>query len=162
MINSLYNNENNSYKEYYNQNKTKFMQLFNKYLNITTEQDDLHNKIKNILTSKSYIFNGKSYIGVGTLLFDVFKSLLSNHSIEDLSQIINLYIESDPLLVEEDNLKDVNHIYWYTRNEKKLPHNGKIYYVLSAWASKEYEELKEIINKLKTVNPNVYENITLE
>ena len=162
MINSLYNNENNSYREYYNQNKAKFMQLFNKYLNITTEQDDLHNKIKDILISKSYIFNGESYIGVGTLLSDVFKSLLNYHSIEDISQIINLYPESDPLLVEEDNLKDVNHIYWYTRNEKKLPHNDKVYYVLSAWASKEYEELKERINKLKKINPNVYGNITLE
>lgn len=162
MIDSLYNNEKNSYTEYYNKNKSKFIQLFNKYLNITNDNDNLHIKIKQVLKFKAYILNGKSYNGIGTLLYDIFKSLLNNYSIDNLNEIIKLYPESEPLLVEEDNLKSVSHIYWYTRHEKKIYYNDKVYYVLSAWGSKEYDELKEKINNLKIDNPTVYGKITLE
>lgn len=165
MIHSLYNDKQNVYREFYNQNKAKFLQLFNKYYNITTEKDALHKEIKSIIESKSYILNKKPYKGIGTLLLDLFNALLNGeekeYSIEDINELIKLYPESDPLLVEEDMLKNVKHINWYTANEKTLSYNNKIYYVLSSWKSKEYEDLKEKINDLSKKN-SIYKGFTLE
>ncbi len=165
MIHSLYNDKQNAYREFYNQNKAKFLQLFNKYYNITTEKDALHKEIKSIIESKSYILNKKPYKGIGTLLLDLFNTLLNGeekkYSIEDINELIKLYPESDPLLVEEDMLKNVKHINWYTANEKTLIYNNKVYYVLSSWKSKEYEDLKEKINSLSRKN-SIYKEFTLE
>ena len=161
MIDSLCNNEYNEYTTYYKQNKAIFIKIFNKYLHITNNEV-LRTKITKILNTKSYIFNGVPYNGIANLLKDVFQNLLKTHTVEELQEIIYLYSEADPLLVAEQNLSGVDHKKWYLYNPKEINYNGVKYYVLSSWLSDEYEELKEKINELNKISPNIYGKINLE
>lgn len=161
MIDSLYNNVKNDYTEYYQEHKLTFIQIFNKYLSFTNEEK-LKEKIVKILKTKTYILNGSPYNGISNLLQDLFESLLKTNTINDLNELIYLLSEIDPLLVEEKDLLQVEHKNWYLRNPKIILHDSNKYYVLSAWTSKEYNELKTKVNELGRINPDVYGNITLE
>ena len=161
MIDSLYNNVKNDYTEYYQEHKLTFIQIFNKYLSFINEEK-LKEKIVKILKTKTYILNGSPYNGISNLLQDLFESLLKTNTINDLNELIYLLSEIDPLLVEEKDLLQVEHKNWYLRNPKIILHDSNKYYVLSAWASKEYNELKTKVNELGRINPDVYGNITLE
>ena len=161
MIDSLYNNVKNDYTEYYQEHKLTFIQIFNKYLSIVNDEK-LKGKIVKILKTKTYILNGSPYNGISNLLQDLFETLLKTNTINDLNELIYLLSEIDPLLVEEKDLLQVEHKNWYLRNPKIILHDSNKYYVLSAWTSKEYNELKTKVNELGRINPDVYGNITLE
>lgn len=161
MIDSLYNNVKNDYTEYYQEHKLTFIQIFNKYLSFINEEK-LKEKIVKILKTKTYILNGSPYNGISNLLQDLFETLLKTNTINDLNELIYLLSEIDPLLVEEKDLLQVEHKNWYLRNPKIILHDSNKYYVLSAWTSKEYNELKTKVNELGRINPDVYGNITLE
>ena len=153
MIDSLYNGKNDEYTEFYYANKKLFIQMFRKYDALYTDDDlnSLSKKIKEIIKNRTYFFNGEHYNGVGELLKEVFSTLLEKYKLEELNDLINLYPESVPLLIEEheiDNLRTKTQKSWYLNNPKTILINGKTYYVLSAWALNEYEDLKERINGL--------------
>lgn len=127
--------------------------------------DNLSKKINIIMAAKTYILNGENYSGIGELLRKIFDILLENHEPDELKDLIDLYPESVPLLIEKheiDNLKTKMYKSWYLNNPKIVEKGNKIYYVLSAWSLKEYEDLKERINELSKDNSDIYGNITLE
>ncbi len=163
MLDSLYNNKNNEYTKFYRENKLLFIQIFNKFNAVYGLAAD---KVREILKSKTYILNNVSYKSIGELLKCIFKTLIETkgYSLEELKDLINLYPESVPLLIEEteiDNLKTTQKS-WYLNNPKTISVNGKTYYVLSAWTVKEYEDLKNKVNELRKVNSKVYRKITME
>lgn len=166
MLDSLYNNENDEYTQFYRENKVLFIQIFNKFISVYSI-NSIADKMREILKCKSYILNNTSYKSIGELLKCIFKTLIEikGYSLEELKDLINLYPESVPLLIEEheiDSLRTKTHKSWYLNNPKTISLNGKTYYVLSAWTVKEYEDLKERINALSKINPTLYGNIALE
>lgn len=160
MIDSLYNNEKSEYTTYYKEHKTTFIKIFNKYLHII-EDEILKGKIVKILKTKSYILNGSSYNGIANLLQEMFEFLLIYNTIDELSELIYLSSETDPLLVPETDLLKVEHKNWYLSNPKIITYNGVKYYVLSSWASKEYDILKDNVNTLFS-NTNIKGSIVME
>ena len=161
MIESLCNNERNEYTKYYKQNKATFIKIFNKYLHII-EDEELRAKIVKVLNTKSYILNGTYYRSIAQLLQELLEFLLLKHTIEELHEIVYLVSEVDPLLVSEEELLKVEHKSWYLDNPKPINYNGNKYYVLSSWASHEYDILKYKVNELSRINPEIYGSITLE
>lgn len=153
MIDSLYNGENNEYTEFYYANKRLFIQMFRKFETLYTDDDinNLSKKINEIIIDRTYLLNGEHYNGVGELLKKVFEILLEKYKVDELKDLINLYPESVPLLIEEheiDKLGTKTQKNWYLNNPKPVNKDGKNYYVLSAWTLNEYEDLKERINGL--------------
>ena len=114
-----------------------------------------------ILKTKSYILNGSSYSGIANLLQEMFEFLLESNTIDELSELIYLSSETDPLLVSETGLLKVEHKNWYLSNPKIITYNGVKYYVLSSWASKEYDILKDNVNTLFS-NTNIKGSIVME
>lgn len=161
MIESLCNNERNEYTQYYKQNKSTFIKIFNKYLHIIVDES-LRMKIVKILNTKSYVLNGSPYHAIAQLLQELLEFLLLTHTIEELHEIVYLLSEGDPLLVSEEDLLKVEHKSWYLDNPKPINFNGCKYYVLSSWASHEYDVLKDKVNELNRTNPEVYGKIVME
>ena len=116
--------------------------------------DDINNlskKINEIIIDRTYLLNGEHYNGVGELLKKVFEILLEKYKVDELKDLINLYPESVPLLIEEheiDKLGTKTQKNWYLNNPIPINKDCKNYYVLSAWTLNEYEDLKERINGL--------------
>lgn len=161
MLDNLYNNKNDEYTQFYHVNKLLFMQMFYKYSSLYSTSENAV-KMKKILRDKSYILNGTHHNGIGELLKVLFNTLLESHDIEELKDLINLYPDSVPLLIEEheiDNLDTKTHKGWYLNNPKLVEKGGKTYYVLSAWTLKEYEDLKERVNALES---DVFKDIVME
>lgn len=162
MIDTLYNNiPNSEYFIYYNNNKSTFYKIFKKYLRMEDADSLLIPKIEKILKDKSYILNGiprKSIVEVLELMFD---ELLNKQfkTLDEIQELVNIFSDSDPLLILKEDVLKTEHPKWYTRTHK---YQGKEYYILSSWYSTEYEELKIRFKQLKEDKSNVYENITLE
>lgn len=161
MIESLCNNVKNEYTDYYKQNKSTFIKIFNKYLHII-EDETLRAKIEKVLKTKSYLLNGSSYRGIAQLLQELIEFLLQTYTIEELHEMVYLMSEVDPLLVLEEDLLKVEHKSWYLDYPKTIYYNGCKYYILSSWASDEYDILKDKVNELSRINPEIYGSITLE
>lgn len=144
--------ESNEYTKFYSDNKSFLLTCLTKYLNLLCENKDKNAKmiikIESIIYNRKYIMNGKSYRGITTLLKEMLNILISNgYTYNDLDSKLNsLY--SDPLFVPVDKVNEVNHPKWFTTNNRKITIGESQYYILSAWYSHEYEELKQKINEL--------------
>ena len=161
MIESLCNNVKNEYTDYYKHNKSAFIKIFNKYLHII-EDETLRAEIEKVLKTKSYLLNGSPYRGIAQLLQELIEFLLQTYTIEELHEMVYLMSEVDPLLVSEEDLLKVEHKSWYLDYPKTINYNGCKYYILSSWASDEYDILKDKVNELSRINPEIYGSITLE
>ena len=71
----------------------------------------------------------------------MFDELLNKQSktLDEIQDLINIFSDSDPLLIPNEDVLKTEHPKWYTRIRK---YQGKEYYILSSWYSAEYEELK--------------------
>lgn len=169
MIDSLYNNKNNEYTQFYRDNKKTFILIFNKFINVKSldtneDKSSLLCKLDEIMKKRTYFLNEKPCKSIGELLKKVFDKLLENHKLYELKDLINLYPESVPLIIKEseiDKLIPKSHKNWYKANPKTLE-NYKDYYVLSAWTLDEYEDLKERFNELKEIKPEIYGEIIID
>lgn len=162
MIDTLFNNiPNNEYSIYYNNNKSTFYKIFKKYLRMEDADKSLIAKIEKILKDKSYILNSVPRKSIAEVLELMFDELLNKQSktLDEIQDLINIFSDSDPLLILREEVLKTEHPKWYT---KLREYQGKEYYVLSSWYSAEYEELKTRFKQLKEDKPNVYESITLE
>lgn len=165
MIDTLYNNIlNNEYYVYYNNNKSTFYKMFKKYLRMEDADGLLKDKIKQILKNKSYILNGIPRKSINEVLELMFDELLMNQgkTLKEIDTLVNVFSDSDPLLIQIENVLKAEHPKWYTSNPRIKEYEGNSYYILSSWYSAEYDELKTRFKQLKEENPNVYESITLE
>ena len=162
MIDTLFNNiPNSEYSVYYNINKSTFYKIFKKYLRMEDVDSLLITKIEKILKDKSYILNGVPRKSIAEVLELTFDELLNKQgkTLDEIQDLINIFSDSDPLLILKEDVLKTEHPKWYTRLRE---YQGKEYYILSSWYSAEYEELKTRFKQLKEDKPNVYESITLE
>lgn len=162
MIDTLVNNiPNNEYSVYYNNNKSTFYKIFKKYLRMEDADSLLTSKIEKILKDKSYIFNDTPRKSITEVLELMFDELLNKQgkTVDEIRDLLNIFSDSDPLLILKEDVLKTEHPKWYTRTRK---YQGKEYYILSSWYSAEYEELKIRFKQLKEDKPNVYESISLE
>lgn len=105
-------------------------------------------KLDSIIYGKRYIMNKTSFRGIGELLKNMITTLAEKgYTYDDLDNRLN-HLYSDPLIVPVKDIQNVNHPRWFTNNEKMVDIEGTTYYILSAWNSWDYEELKNKINEL--------------
>ena len=165
MIDMLYDNkqDDNVYITFYRDNKTTFNKIFKKYLRMKNANASLVSKVEKILKDKSYILNGIPRNSIVEVLECMFDELLNKQhkSMADIQDLINIFSSSDPLLILKDDVKNTEHPRWYLANPKPTEYKGNQYYILSAWYSTEYDELKDRFSKLKVAKPDVYKDISL-
>ena len=165
MIEILYNNDSsNEYTIYYNNNKSTFYKIFKKYLRMSDADSLLIPKIEKILKDKSYIFNGIPRKSIAEVLELMFDELLNKQrkTLNDIYDLVNIFSDSDPLLVSNTDVLKTEHPKWYTSYPREIVYEGINYYILSSWYSAEYDEFKIRFKQLKEDKPDVYESITLE
>jgi hypothetical protein len=142
--------DSNEYTEFYNENKPLFLLIFSKYLVMALQNNEtsLVVKLDSIIYGKRYIMNKTSFRGIGELLKNMITTLAEKgYTYDDLDNRLN-HLYSDPLIVPVKDIQNVNHPRWFTNNEKMVDIEGTTYYILSAWNSWDYEELKNKINEL--------------
>ena len=167
MIDSLSNDKENEYVNYYYNNKYIFIIIFNKYKMIY-KNNNMVNILNNVLSKKMFIldYNGekKGYKNIGKLLKVLFDILLKEYNLKELNELIYIFPESFPLLIHEnkiDNLDKKSYKLWYTKYPQKLDGKYNDYYVLRAWNLREYEEFKKRFSYLQKFYSDIYGKINI-
>lgn len=143
----------NEYTEFYQNNKVLLLMIFNKYRRILMSKDKsnkLISKLDSIMENKKYILHtdvSKPYKGIADLLSNMIAYLNSKFTYDELDEKLN-HLYSDPLFVPVKNVFNVDHPKWFTTYNKTILIGNKECYILSAWNSSDYEDLRNKINEL--------------